>query len=106
MNVEAGTYLSITCSCSNAGYTTFLLEVNLQNYTMKNEINFGSVTINRIISHPVSFTCCQHIDAWQCSQPLHINLTQQEMIQGMCYGLGLIIKLYPPVSVGWAKYML
>ena len=82
MSVEAGTHLSINCSCSNAYYVTYLWDVNLQNYT--NVIYSG--TVNRILSHPVSFVCCQHIGAWQCSRPLYINLTQQE-IQGMCYVL-------------------
>ena len=86
---EAGTYLSITCNCSNANHITYLWEINLQNFTKKDKIDSGSVTINRTISHPVSFTCCQHDDDWQCTRPLHINLTQQEEItQGMCYGLG------------------
>ena len=88
-NVKTGRNLSITCSCSNPNYTTYLSEINLQDFTKKDEIDSGSVTINRIISHPVSFTCCQHDADWQCTRPLHINLTQQEEItQGMCYGLG------------------
>ena len=90
MSYEAGTNLSINCSCSNPNYTTILWEINLQNFTKKHDSHGGSVTIHRIISYPVSFTCCQHhTKTWWCTRSLHINLIQQEeMIQGMCYGLG------------------